>query len=120
MKANRLNETDFETTDDAGGHKHIVTATSCDCPDYRFRKSASGGLCKHMLFVKPLFDTTTAPVQQKLVNNHDEIINFIRQCGTADHYDIEQKFGNVDDAIQDMLSKGDIFSPRGGKYKVLE
>lgn len=118
MQAKRLNNTQFETSNDDGGHKHIVTANSCDCADYLFRKQKTGGSCKHMTFIKPLLDNNISTIETPTKN---PILEFIKSKGAVHYYDIAQEFNStgIDIELEQLINKGEITKIKNDRYMVM-
>lgn len=64
-EAGRLNRA-LGLAQSRGGHQargYHTTATSCTCPDWRYRISRTGGSCKHMLAAQ-LLEAAPAPARK--------------------------------------------------------
>ena len=133
MKAKRLNETQFETTDDLDSHRHLVTLNSCDCPDYKFRKIKTGESCKHMTFIKDffipsenIFQKSCIPcdlISLSITDIKAKILEYIKENKKVSFDELKEKFGCSDEELIEKLNKllerGEIYSPKPDIYVLL-
>jgi len=82
---------------------------TCTCPHYVLRLKRVHGFCKHMEAVKDKFEERDS-------ESYAKIIEYVNKKGEVESLELIKKFS--EDAIDDLLSKGELIE-KEGRIRVL-
>ena len=86
-----------------------LSKKTCNCPNFLFRKRASGELCKHILAVQQTLNNDSK-------DDFEKAVDYVKEKGAVDSVELIEKFS--EGLVNDLIERGQLAEYKG-KIKVI-